>query len=53
MADISEQELKSIFNMPPEKVIDFFENKGLKTSYDWHEVYADAHAKAFTVAKMT
>jgi len=53
MADISKQELKSIFNSPPEKVIDFFEAKGLKTSFDWHEVYADAHAKAFTIAKMT
>jgi len=53
MAEITEKELKSIFNSPPEKVIEFFEEKGLKTSFDWHEVYADAHAKAFTIAKMT
>lgn len=53
MTNISETELKSIFNQPPEKVIEFFEAKGLKTSYDWHEVYADSHSKAFTVAKMT
>ena len=53
MTNITETELKSIFNQPPEKVIEFFEAKGLKTSFDWHEVYSDSHAKAFTVAKMT
>ncbi len=52
-AKITQTELNSAFYMKPEEIIGFFKEKGLKTSYDWHEVYADAHAKAFTVAKMT
>lgn len=50
---ITQTELNAAFNMKPEEIIEFFKEKGLKTSYDWHEVYVDAHAKAFTVAKMT
>ena len=53
MAQIDKETFNKLFKMTPERVIDYFENKGLKTSFDWHEVYADAHAKAFTVAKMT
>lgn len=53
MQKISDKELNIAFNMPPEDIINFFKDKGLKPSFDWHEVYADAHAKAFTVAKMT
>ena len=53
MPKISDKELNMAFNMPPEDIINFFKDKGLKPSFDWHEVYADAHAKAFTVAKMT
>lgn len=45
--------LNRVFNLPPEEIIKYFESKGLKTSFDWHEVYADAHARAFSVAKMT
>ncbi len=37
----------------PKVSVKYFENKGCKISFDWHEVYEDAHAKAFTVAKMT
>lgn len=43
----------AVFNMKPDEIINYFESKGLKTSFDWHEVYEEAHAKAFTVAKMT
>lgn len=53
MAEITEDDLKAVFYMEPEEIVEFFKNKGLKTSFDWHEVYEDAHAKAFTVAKMT
>lgn len=42
-----------VFNMEPKEIVEYFEKKGLKTSYDWYEVYGEANAKAFTVAKMT
>ncbi|MGN0014015.1 MAG: phage minor head protein [Candidatus Gastranaerophilaceae bacterium] len=50
MTDI---DLKKAFYMEPKEIVKYFESKGLKPSFDWHEVYEDAHAKAFTVAKMT
>lgn len=50
---IEKVNLNSVFNMEPKEIVEYFERKGLKTTYDWHELYADAHAKAFTVAKMT
>lgn len=45
--------ISNAFYMEPEEIVKYFENKGCKISFDWHEVYAQAHAKAFTVAKMT
>ena len=50
---MSNSNFSRVFNLPPEDIIEYFKSKGLKTSFDWHEVYADAHARAFTVAKMT
>lgn len=45
--------IESAFHMEPKEIVKYFESKGCKISFDWHEVYEDAHAKAFTVAKMT
>ena len=50
MTDI---EITKAFNMEPKEIVKYFESKGLKPSWDWHEVYEDAHARAFTIAKMT
>lgn len=36
---------------PPKEVIDFFEQKGYKTSYDWRDMWQEEHQRAFTVAK--
>jgi len=36
---------------PPQEVIDFFEKKGYKTSYDWRDMWQEEHQRAFTVAK--
>jgi SPP1 gp7 family putative phage head morphogenesis protein len=36
--------------LPPEKAIAYFEAKGYAFSWDWREVWQEAHAKAFTVA---
>jgi SPP1 gp7 family putative phage head morphogenesis protein len=37
-------------DLPPEKAIAYFEAKGYAFSWDWREVWQEAHAQAFTVA---
>ncbi|WP_193583759.1 phage head morphogenesis protein, partial [Laribacter hongkongensis] len=37
-------------NLPPEKAIAYFEQKGYAIGFKWQDVWAEAHAKAFTVA---
>lgn len=43
--------LLQAFGLPPEKAVAFFEAKGYKITFDWHEMRDSAHAKTFTVAK--
>jgi SPP1 gp7 family putative phage head morphogenesis protein len=45
-------DLKYLIYLPPEKAIKFLKDKGYKFSWDWHEVWQDAHKKSFTVAKV-
>lgn len=45
-------DLKFALKLPPEKVQKYFNDKGYKFSWDWHEVYEQNHVKAFTVAKV-
>lgn len=40
------------FKMPPERAIKYLEQKGFKVTENWYDMWEDAHAKAFTVAKM-
>lgn len=49
----SSAELSMLFKLKPEAAINYFENKGYKVTNDWREMWEDAHAKAFTIAKMT
>lgn len=37
--------------LPPEKAIAYFKSKGYAFSWDWHDVWQEAQALSFTVAK--
>ena len=39
------------FGLKPERAIRYFESKGMKITFDWHEMLDQAHERAFTVAK--
>ncbi len=45
--------LSLAFGMPPKDAVSYFRSKGIAISDDWQEVWAAAHARAFTVAKAT
>jgi SPP1 gp7 family putative phage head morphogenesis protein len=47
MADLS-----FAFGLPPEKAVEYFRSKGYTIGWDWRETLHEAHAKAFTVAKV-
>jgi SPP1 gp7 family putative phage head morphogenesis protein len=38
--------------LPPEKAIAYFQQKGWRISWDWHDTLQEAHARAFTIARM-
>ncbi len=38
---------------PPAQAIAYFRSKGYAISWDWHDVWQQSHAQAFTVAKAT
>lgn len=40
------------FDVPPEQALAFFRQKGLKRTFSWADMTAEAHDHAFTVAKM-
>lgn len=40
------------FDLAPERAIEFFREKGLKTSFAWQDMLHEEHDRAFTVAKM-
>lgn len=37
--------------MPPERAIEYLRSKGLQVSDSWRDMWRDAHARAFTVAR--
>jgi SPP1 gp7 family putative phage head morphogenesis protein len=41
------------FGLAPEEAIQWFREKGYALSFDWRDVWAEQHARAFTVAKAT
>ena len=45
-------QLKGLFKLAPSLAIKYFKNKNNKYSWDWYELWQDAHKKSFTVAKV-
>ncbi len=45
-------QLKTLFKLAPALAIKYFKNKKNQLSWDWFEVWQDAHKKSFTVAKV-
>ncbi|MFZ4857917.1 MAG: phage minor head protein [Desulfuromonadaceae bacterium] len=45
-------DLSFAFGLPPEKAIEYFRAKGYTIGWDWRETLHEAHARAFTVAKV-
>ena len=43
--------LKALFKLSPALAIKYFKNKKNKFTWDWYELWQDAHQKSFTVAK--
>ncbi len=44
-------DLSAAFNMTPEEAVAYLRSKGYAVSHNWWEVWQEANAKAFTVAK--
>ncbi len=43
-------DLSYAIGLPPEKAIEYFASKGLKTTLDWQSLWQESHIKAFTIA---
>lgn len=53
MATPSAADLKAIINLRPSEAIAYLKRKGFAITWDWQEVDAATHGRAFTVAKAT
>lgn len=52
MADKQPVKLAAAFGMQPERAIEYFRAKGYAFSWSWQDLWQEAQAKAFTVAKV-
>lgn len=52
MPRITEEMVKVAFRLPPEKAVRYLEQKGFTFGWDWKDTWQEAHARAFTVAKV-
>ena len=46
-------DLAYCMTLPPKKAVAYLKGKGYAVTWDWEELWQDAHAQAFTVAKAT
>lgn len=44
-------QLKALYKLAPSLAIKYFKNKKNQSTWDWYEMWQDAHKKSFTVAK--
>ncbi len=49
---MTEDRLKYLLSLPPEQIVQWYKSKGYTFSWDWKDVWQDAHAQTFTVAKV-
>ena len=49
---LSSADVKFLIGLKPDKAIEFLKQKGYEFSWDWQEIFKEAHNKAFTVAKV-
>lgn len=47
----TEADLRAIIQLRPDAAIEYLERKGFAITWNWHDVSAASHARAFTVAK--
>lgn len=47
----TEADLRAVFGMQPAAAIQYLERKGFAITWNWHDVDAATHARAFTVAR--
>jgi len=50
--DVPKTDLGFLLTLPPKDAISYLESKGAKITFNWHEVWQEAQAKAFTVANV-
>lgn len=46
------EDIKAVFDMQPAEAVAYLRQKGHQISWDWQDMLDDAHATAFTVAKV-
>lgn len=50
---MSDVNLAHAMSLPPQDAIAYFQRKGFAITWDWQELWQEAQAQAFTVAKVT
>ena len=46
-------DIKALLGLAPEKAIEYLDSKGLYVGWNWQDTLDEAHARSFTIAKMT
>ena len=46
-------DMRELLRMEPKLAVDYLNAKGYAITWNWQEALEDAHARAFTVAKVT